>query len=203
MLSRSLATVFHWAHMPFSATGVLPAIVLLFFIKGLVQFGASTYQFVLTTRVTQRLRHRIVATLARADYRYVLGTNTGFLTNLVTAEVPRVTSAFLWLTRTFPPILTSVVFFGIVMTLDWQVTLVCIGVGALELVLLRLPNRLVARYSADMTRESSILTGLLIQTVQAFNYLRATARFAPLQRRSTNRPAAGRKRTTAPGSRWR
>jgi subfamily B ATP-binding cassette protein MsbA len=187
-VSHALAAIFRFLHLQMTPAAALPAVVLLFCIKGVLNFFTTNLQFFLSAQTTRRLRDRLVRALGDAEYRYVLSTNSGYLTNLLVNEVPRATSGFLYLTRVWVPLINILVFFGIILTLDWQLTLIVSAMGVVMLALLRFPSRVGKRYSVLLTAESGVLAGLLIPCVQAFKYLVTTAgfaRFRPRIERST------------------
>jgi subfamily B ATP-binding cassette protein MsbA len=70
-----------------------------------------------------------------------------------------------------------------VLLLDWITTLACVGMAVVAVLVVRVSGR-VARRTSDVTvTESGRLTGLLIQMVQGFKYLRATGLFKRFQDR--------------------
>ncbi len=162
---------------------VLPLIIAVFVVKGLLMQVTYSYQAWLATRIPYKLRLEIVERLRRVDYRTLDSTNTGFVSNLLVSEVARAQSGFTSFVRTFPPTLNIIVFFVIVLWLDWKLTMIC-GLMALSAIaLVGITGRIAASASAAVTKENAILTSLLIQLVQAFKYLRATAGFGELAKK--------------------
>jgi subfamily B ATP-binding cassette protein MsbA len=159
---------------------VLPLIIAVFVAKGLLMQVTYSYQSWLAARIPYKLRLEIIGNLRRIDYRALDSTNTGFVSNLLVNEVARAQSGFVSFVRTFPPTLNIIVFFAIVLWLDWYLTVLC-GLMALSAIaLVGITGRIAATASASVTKENAILTSLLIQLVQAFRYLRATAGFGEL-----------------------
>jgi ABC-type multidrug transport system fused ATPase/permease subunit len=183
MLASSLAKVFRVLHIPATPTGALPFIVLAFVLKGLLMLVTYTYQGRLAAQIPMTLRREIVVSLRRLDYRAIVGSNTGFLSNLLVNEVSKVGSAFIFFARTFPPTLNVAVFFAIVLWLDWRLTMLCLLMGLCAAVVLRVTGRIAQNASRATVTEGSVLTSLLIQMVQAFKYLRATAGFRTFEDR--------------------
>ena len=182
-LSATLGRVFAWLHVPLTPAGALPLIVGIFVLKGVLQYVTTVYQYRLTHRSMRALRQRLLSAMGRADYTYVIGTSAGGRANLVVTEVGRAASGFLSYIRTIPPAINSSVFFIIVFLLDWRLTLVCLVMGATMITLLRVSGRIARHHSAQSTQESSRLTSLVVQTLQAFKYLRTTASYARLEAR--------------------
>ena len=82
-----------------------------------------------------------------------------------------------------PPVLNVLVFLAIVIFLDWQMTVMCAAMGVVAILIMRVTGRVAQHYSNQNAVEGGKLASLLIQMVQAFKYLRATAGFGAFQRR--------------------
>lgn len=162
---------------------VLPIIVAVFVFKGLLQFLSVAYQHFLSAELARTARTRLVSAFCSAAYRHVIHVTSGFYTNLVTSEVTRSGQAFIAFTHTLPPVINIAVFISIVFVLDWRLMLAAVGMGLLAVVCFRLPGRLTRQYSEMASQEHGSLAALLVQSVQAFKYLRATASFPRFQPR--------------------
>jgi subfamily B ATP-binding cassette protein MsbA len=180
-LSAGLGSVLRFLHIPATPTGALPFIVLAFVLKGLLLLAAFSYQGYLAAQIPQKLKNEMVRILRRIDYRAILGTNTGFLSNLLVNEAHKVSGAFVAFARTFPPALNVLLFLGIVCWLDWRLTAVLALMGLCVIAVIGVTGRIALQASQAVAREGGILASLLIQMVQAFKYLRATAGFGAFQ----------------------
>jgi ABC-type multidrug transport system fused ATPase/permease subunit len=175
--------VFRLLHLESTPRAVLPVIVGVFTAKGVLFFITVTYQYFLASQIARKLRGRLIAALGAADYLYITRTTSGFHANILTNEVNRAEQAFVNFARALPSAINVGVFFLIVLLLDWQLTASCVVMGLLLVVALRFPGRIVREYSAKTTQENGLLATLLIQCVQGFKYLRATASFDRFKRR--------------------
>lgn len=180
-LSRVLPRVFAVLHVPPTAIGALPILVAAFAAKGLLQLATQSYEGHLSAQLTLRLRCELVRGLHRLDYRAAVDKSAGVESSLVTTEVPRVGLAFTYFLRTFPPATNVVVFLCIVVLLDWRLSSLCLLMGLLAVGTLAFTGRIAARESTVLSRESSRLSRLLVETMHAFKYLRATGRFGLLE----------------------
>jgi subfamily B ATP-binding cassette protein MsbA len=176
-MSNTITRVLDVLHVSHSPAGVLPLIVLLFLIKGVLQYATFIYQFSLSRHVTQTLRRRALDAIANADYQHVAGQSAGFYTNLLITEVNRASGGFLYYVRSLSPLLSAGLLFLTVCFLDWRLSFACVGMGAVMIGLTRLTGFVIRRYSLVVTKESSRLTGLLIQMFHGFKYLRATGAY--------------------------
>jgi ABC-type multidrug transport system fused ATPase/permease subunit len=199
-LSAILHRVLRVLHVTPTPTGVLPLIVSAFLLKGVLQFATLSYQGYLVAQVTLRLRRELVSGLHRLDYRAVIGRNAGFDSNLLANQVSTVGTGFTWFVRLFPSAISVIVFFCIVIVLNWRLTLLCVLMGLCAVAVLAFTGRIAERQSAAHVRESSLLSMLLVPAVQAFKYLRATGRFGTLREKidaSARRAASADARSAA------
>ena len=182
-IARLFGSVFAFLHLPFSPGAALPIIAGIFVFKGALQYATTIYQVSLTHHVVRELRRRVLRAIGRADYQYLSGKSAGYSANLVVNEVTRAASAFQHFVRSMPPLVNATVLFGIVLFIDWRLTIVCVFMALTMVGFLRFSGRVAAHHSRLFSNESSRLTSLLIQAVHAFKYLRATAGFGVFETR--------------------
>ncbi|HEY4181749.1 MAG TPA: ABC transporter ATP-binding protein [Kofleriaceae bacterium] len=181
--ASAITSVLGALHIPMTAASVLPLIMLLFVIKGLLQFLTLRYQFELSRRVLRQMRRRALDALATADYQHVTGMNAGFYTNLLINEVNRAAGGFLYFIRALSPALSASLLFLMVCILDWRLSVVCIAIGGVMIGLTRVTGMVIRRYSLVVSKDSAALTSLLIQVLHAFKYLRATGSYRRFEER--------------------
>lgn len=177
-LSHTLGTVLRVLHVPPTPTGALPLIAILLLSKAVLQFATITAQQFSSTRLARQLRSRLIDGLGGANYLHVMRGTAGALANLLTNEVPRATYGYLYYVRALPPGVNVIVFVTIVVLLDWKLALLCLAAGVITGLILRSSGLVASRYSQVTTKENGALTHLLVQTVHAFKYIRATAAFS-------------------------
>jgi ABC-type multidrug transport system fused ATPase/permease subunit len=165
---------------------VLPLIMGLYLTKGILQYLTLRYQYSLTRLVNRRLRRRALTALANADYQHVAGTSAGFFSNFVINEVGRASAGFSYFVKALSPALSAGVLFIMVSVLDWRLSLVCVAMGLVMIGLTRITGSIVKGHSLVVTKETGRLTGLLIQVLHAFKYLRATGSYERFDRRVEN-----------------
>jgi len=176
-LGGTLSSFLGWFGLPMSPRSVLPLIVILFALKGVLQYATNRFQLVLFRDVSRQLRRRSLTALAKADYQHVTNTNTGFFTNLIINEVYRAACGFLSYVKSLSPALSAGVLFLMASFFDWRLSLVCVAMGIVMIAVTRVTGFVVRKYSLLATKESSRLTGLVIQLLHAFKYLRATGSY--------------------------
>jgi subfamily B ATP-binding cassette protein MsbA len=177
LMGQQQGAAFSFLHLPTTPLGALPLIVAAFALKGLLQFIAVTYQYRLSARMAQSMRKEIVQGLGRCRYTHIFRANAGYHSNLLVNEVSRATQGFLYFTRAFPSALNVMVFFVLAFWIDWQFCLLLPLMGMAAYGVQRIVGRITRQYSQVYSAENARLSGLLIQIVQAFKYLRTTATF--------------------------
>ncbi|MFN0253036.1 MAG: ABC transporter ATP-binding protein [Kofleriaceae bacterium] len=178
-----IAGIFDSLGLAFEPVNVLPLIILLFVVKGALQFVTFRYQYSLTRFVTAKLRRRTLAALEAADYQKVSSKNAGFYSNLISNEVNRSANGFLYFVRSLSPALSGGMLFVMVWFLDWRLSLACVLMGLLMIGLTRISGMVIRRHSHSVTKETTALSGLLVQMVHAFKYLRATGAYKRFESR--------------------
>ncbi len=179
-MSQFIHAMFAWLGLSMSPKTVLIVITLIFFLKGIITFIQAIYQARLSSRLARDMRRNIVELTAGLDYRYYTKQNTGFFTNLITVEVNRAVEFFNRYAMILSYIFTLVALLLMSLFLNWQFTAFAVFAGGLVLWLLKYFSRLASQYSQQTSQENAVLQGLLIQSVQAFKYLKSTAGFPRL-----------------------
>ncbi|MFT3694666.1 MAG: ABC transporter ATP-binding protein [Kofleriaceae bacterium] len=184
-LSSSFSSVLSFLHISPTPAGVLPLIAVLFVLKGGLTFGTYSYQGYLAAQIPLKLRREILSSLRRTDYQEMVGTNAGFVSNLLVNEVNKVDYGFTGFLRTFAPTLNITVFTVIVLWLDWRLTVLCGVMGVCAIAIIGVTGGIAQRASKVLAKENALLSGLLIHVVHAFKYLRATAGLAVFERKAS------------------
>ncbi len=180
VMSKAIHKMFAWLGLSMSPKTTLFMITAVFILKGIVTFAQAMYQARLSSRLARDMRRNIIELTAELDYRYYTKRNTGFFTNLVTVEVNRAVEFFNRYAMVLSYLFTLVALLIMSLFLNWQFTVFAIFAGGSVLWLLKYFSRLASQYSQQTSRENATLQGLLIQSVQAFKYLKSTAGFPRL-----------------------
>ncbi|HEY5944277.1 MAG TPA: ABC transporter ATP-binding protein, partial [Kofleriaceae bacterium] len=181
--TAQVAHVYDWLGLSFEPANVLPLIIVLFMVKGVLQFVTYRYQFSLSRMVNARFRRRALNALSRADYQQVAASNAGFYANLLTTEVSRASGGFLYFVRSLSPALSGSMLFIMVWFLDWRLSLACVVMGLVMVGLTRVTGAIIRRHSISVANESSTLTGLIVQMIHGYKYLRSTGAYERFDRR--------------------
>jgi subfamily B ATP-binding cassette protein MsbA len=172
----------------FAAFGVDPSIPLLFGLmalvftgKGLIHFLQGSYRAALTARINSDVRVRTIRAVGDVRYDYYLNRETGFFSNLITLEAARAVAAFEYYCSLLISLMTIMVYGTFSLWINWQFTVATVVFGSATLYLFKTVSTRTRRFSFERSREYSRLHGLLIQSLQSFKYMKATAGFRILQ----------------------
>jgi ABC-type multidrug transport system fused ATPase/permease subunit len=175
--SRAVVSILDTVGAPPTLAGALPVVAVFFVLKGLLLYAAGVVQHRLSAQITRGVRRDLSAALSTADYSYIARQSTASLQNLIVGEVSRATAAYLSFSRLVPNVVNVLVFFGILVLLDWKLTVAVTLAGGLVLLMLRVPARITRTMSKKTSAANVRLASLLIQTIQSFKYLVSTGRF--------------------------
>jgi ABC-type multidrug transport system fused ATPase/permease subunit len=164
-----------------SMAGILVLMGGVFLLKGAISFAAGGYKAHLKSQLMQELRARLFDAYSGMGYRYYSRHNTGHFVNLLSTQVAGVVSCFTRYIRFVAAVISVGTYFAFAFLLSWTFATMSLVAGGLILVLFQRLNSYVRRLSVRTARENGILNHFLVQTMQAFKYLTATAQIRPLR----------------------
>jgi ABC-type multidrug transport system fused ATPase/permease subunit len=180
-IQRLLAAFFASWNITVTIGYTLALLVFVFVLKGVTVFFLTAYRQKLLNRTGQKIREALIALYSDVDYRYALRKTGGFFSNLVVSETERACMAMEGFCNVLSTLITACIFFTIAFFLHSSLSVfMLVAVGFLAILLRKLSAR-ARRYSVQITRLATRLNEFLVQTSQAFKYLKATMRFSPLQ----------------------
>ncbi len=180
-IARFLSTLLAGLNVTVTVGAILGVLVLAFSLKGIVVFFLIAYRQRLLNQTKEKLRERLIALYAELDYRYVLDRSAGFFGNVVLTESERACVAMEGLCRAISSLITGSVFIVVAFFLHSSLNVFMLFAVGASLILLRKISARARQYSVKITSLSTRLNEHLIQTMQAFKYLKATARFSRVQ----------------------
>src|SRR5712692_7204591 len=159
----------------------LGLLVLIFVLKGVMVFFLTAYRQTLLNRTGQKIREGLIALYSEVNYHYALRKSAGFFGNLAVSETERACMAMEGFCNALASLITACIFFTIALFLHSALSVFMLLAVAFSFILLRKLSARARRYSVQITLLSSRLNEFLIQTLQAFKYLKATERFSSLR----------------------
>jgi len=172
----------------FQLLGVTPTVYLLFslvfavfLIRGFIKYIECAFTAHLTSLMTTTVRNHVVELLGAMDYRYYSERNTGYFSNLMIMETSRMVASFGRFCAVIVSIITIFVFIIVSFWVNWQFTLATIIFSAAVLYTFKSISALSRKYSLAVSDEYAGLHSMLIQSLQAFKYMKATFAFSTVK----------------------
>src|SRR5581483_6960459 len=182
-MSRLLVAVLAYCNIPTTIGYTVGLLVVVFVLKGVTVFVVNAYQQWLLNRVRQRLRDRLIALYSDVDYRYALDQTAGFFGNLVVSETDRACVAMDAFCHVLSSLIAASVFVSVALFLHSFLSAFMLLAVGVSFVILRSLSAQARHYSIQVSSLSARLNDFLIQALQSFKYLKATARFYVLRAR--------------------
>jgi ABC-type bacteriocin/lantibiotic exporter with double-glycine peptidase domain len=161
-----------------SLGALLGLLIAVFCLKALLLFLQTRLRVRISTYISLFLQSNLLEKIERMSYQRFTFTSTGYLSNLMTIEVGRAVATFKQYSQLIAALASAGVFIAYSACLNWQLTTIAATAG----ILLAWPGRLLASrikaLSAQLTRQNATTQNLLLQVINNFKYLKATAGFS-------------------------
>ncbi|MDO8463188.1 MAG: ABC transporter ATP-binding protein [bacterium] len=173
-------TALHLTTLP----ALLGAIAALF----LAKFAVTLFQQLLIQRITRdlyrSLARRLIHGWTTSEYReFYLQATTGTLTNVLTRELWTFLGAFSYFCQLLVQAAYIGIYLGGSLLLDPRITSVAVAFGGVAILGLRRWMGVAGAHSLRFTAANVQFQDRLIEFLQHFKYLKATARFPTVERR--------------------
>lgn len=181
-ISRILADLIASLDFQNPTVVILLFITLAFLIKGAITFGALGFSAYLRGQLLLELKAQMFEAYSRMSYSYYTSRDTGHFINLINDQINRSLGAFNSLAWLGSLAINALVYLALAFAVAWRFGLMALVVGLVLLVLFRSLNDYVLSISRKTAIENGQLAKLLIQTLHAFKYLKATGQIDRLNR---------------------
>lgn len=165
-----------------SVAGIVGIIALLFFIRALAKLAEGAYKGYLESELMRTTKGKLFQLLGSMDYRFYTGRNTGHFVNLVSVQVANFVSTSYTFLAFGIGVVAFLGYLAAAFVVSPPFTLMAAAAGLGILAALKGLSDIISRYSRLDAEEQGTLNKLMIQTVQAYKYLAATATLGPLGR---------------------
>lgn len=159
-----------------SIPGILLLLMGVFVLKGFVTFGANLYAALMSARLQEEIRVRMLGLYHNLSYAYYSRNNTGYYINVIISQVYELINGFFTFKGFTVLLIQTAVYLLFSFLISWQFTLMAAAGGVLYLIVLRPLNAYIRNLSRKTTAEYTVLNTQLVQTMQGFKYLSATSR---------------------------
>ncbi|MFB1489906.1 MULTISPECIES: ABC transporter ATP-binding protein [unclassified Thiocapsa] len=164
-----------------STVAVLGFIGVAFLIKGVLLFASGAYRAYLEAQLMREIKGRLFDDYARMSYLYYTSRDTGYFVNIINTQANLFYNAFNALVGLGGTLITTVIYLGLAFVVAWRFGVMALVLGVILLLLFRSLNLYLRTLSRKTSAEQGHLSKLLIQSLQAFKYLTATAQTARLR----------------------
>ena len=176
-LNQLLSSGFSAVHLPYTFRNVLVFMVLFFFLRSTVLILKECHTGKIISYLLVDLRCRLTRQLFDASYEYMLKKEQGYVNNAIMREFDLLLLAF----KTYASILVSLGFVPIYILLPLILNpTISIGLFAFGMpffFIIKKINLLTKRYSVRQSKHMARLHSILVQTLNYFKYLKATASY--------------------------
>ncbi|TVQ64902.1 MAG: ABC transporter ATP-binding protein [Balneolaceae bacterium] len=160
-----------------SITGVLLFIGTVFLLKGVIKFSEEGYKTVLAANLQREIKGQLFQLYSTMDYRFYTKRNTGHFVNVIVSQVNKLIRAFLNFSMFLSEIIVTIAYLTFAFLISWEFATMAAVAGIFILFLFTGLNRYVKKLSRKQSQELGNLNKIIVQTLQSFKYISATAQF--------------------------
>ena len=160
--------------MSASVTSVIIFIVLVFILKGIVNFFALGMIARFMGKLLLKLKANIYENYSNMTYKYYTIKDTGQFINLINEQPNRAINAFQQITIMFGHLISFIILMFLAFSSAWDFALMALIFGLIIVILFVKLNSYVRSLSRITATENGILNKWMIQALQSFKYLNAT-----------------------------
>lgn len=165
------------AGIPLNLVSILIFMILVFFIKGFLNYIISLAQVDLRQNYMVSLRMKQINLLKNLSYRGFIKLDSGIIQNTITAEVGKNLGAMIQFLNTSKALVLLITYVFLAFLANWQFAfLLILGVLLTNFVFSRF-NTIVKRTSIWISQRGHLFSGYIIQATHSFKYLKSTAHF--------------------------
>ncbi len=151
-------------------------LIIIFLIKGTVVYGANVYKILTLQVLTKKIRMNIVDLFPMFSYNQFVKTDIGKIQNIFLGEIARLATTYTNYVTMIQGMVMIIVYMFFSFMVDWQFALlVCVGGLFSNLIFSRI-NKLTKEKSKNISQVGNDFSNILIQYVNNFKYLKATAK---------------------------
>ena len=168
--------------IPPSFSALVMILALIFIVKGVLTFIQNYWTIRTVALVRQKVQQTLVTGLESASYEFYLDHKAGDLANLITTETSRFSVSLRTFGRVIVAITYTILYLPTILVLEFEISAIVFLVAVFS-ILIALPLiRHTQGLSMEVSDRNGSLTSELIQFIQSFGYLKATAATAGVRR---------------------
>ncbi len=176
-----LQTILGFVGIEDSMVGVLLFIAVVFSLKGLIKFAEGGYQAVLAATLQKEIKGSMFHYYSKMDYIYYTSQNTGHFVNVIVTQINKLIRAFNFYKQFLSEVIVMLSYLTLAFLISWQFATMAAVAGIIILGLFTALNRYMKKLSRKQSAEMSTLNKIIVQTLQSYKYVAATAQFEHLR----------------------
>jgi subfamily B ATP-binding cassette protein MsbA len=180
--SQAIIGSIEWLGINPNLTSLLVLLAAIFVVRGIAMFAHLYVTGRITIGVRKNARIGLIEGIREVSYPYYSSKTTGGFTNLLTMEVARFTASLRAFCKMTVSAIHAAFYVPAAMLIDAEITLFLVVIGGISVVCMRQFTRRTGEASIRISKFNNSLTSRLIQFIQSFPYLKATASMAPVSR---------------------
>lgn len=166
------------ADIPLTLVSILIFMVLIFFIKGFLNYIIQLEQVDLRQNYMVSLRMKQINLLRNLSYKGFIKIDSGIIQNTITAEVGKNLGAMIQFLNTSKALVLLITYVFLAFLANWQFAfLLILGVLLTNFVFSKF-NTIVKKTSIWISKRGNLFSGYIIQATHSFKYLKSTAHFS-------------------------
>lgn len=171
-----------WLGLEGSALAILLFIAGFFLLKGVFLFLAHGYAAYLKGQLLRELKVRLYDAYLQMRLQHYISRDTGHFLNVINAQIAGFVKTFDGMIKLGKELIMVLVYFGVALAVAWRFGVMAIILGVLLFVAFSRLTIYVRALSRRNAAEAGALAKLLIQSLQSFKYLVATAQVRNLRK---------------------
>lgn len=153
---------------------ILAVMTCFFILKGLAVFLNISYRVTLQQRFIRNMRLRILNALNKIGYKDFVVSDVGRIQNTMTGEIDKVSQAYSFYFQAAEKFILVLVYISFAFFVDFRFALLVSIGGILSNLLYRIVYKKTKGASHQLTKDSHIYQGQVIQHVANYKYLKST-----------------------------
>ena len=167
--------VLNFFHINPTVNTILVIMLVSFMLKALFRYTDVYYRVIVTSFFVKKIRNKLILAISDVKYSKFVTINFGTIQNSVTSEINSINSAFSQYLSVMQSTIFVLVYIGLSFLTNPKFTLIVIVGGWLSRFLFKSLYKNSEKISNEITKKNNKLSGLVMQQITNFKYLKSTA----------------------------
>ena len=183
---KFLFDLFSYFNIELSLTVILGFLCVFFIGKGIIIYLGNAYRVFVQQYFVKTIRFKTLSLINQSTYVKFMELNVGRIQNTLTGEVGRLSMALTSYLFALQNLVLVLVYVCFAIIINPQFSIIVVVGGLISNFFFRRIYKATHNASKNLTNESHLYQGLIIQFVTSFKYLKATATAGRITKKLTN-----------------